>query len=78
MDNTQQPIQPQQENNQLPTNPVSPEPKKNEILIYILAGLLIVGVAVTAGIFLNEKSSKNEIAPIAENPQIPSTNLLPK
>ena len=68
MDNNQQPIQPQQNNNLPPTIPVTPEPKKTKFLIYVLAGVLIVGVATAAGIFfLKDKSPQTELTPPLTN-----------
>jgi len=76
MDNNQQPIQPQQNNNLPPTIPVTPEPKKTKFLIYVLAGVLIVGVAAAAGIFfLKDKSPQTELTPpLTNETQTPSTD----
>ena len=62
MDNFQQPIPPIQPNNTLPpTTPILPEPSKSKRWLYILGGVLIVGVVAVAGIILlKEKSPKSE------------------
>lgn len=58
MDNFLQQIPPIQQNNSnsvLPITPVTPETKKAKLLIYILAGILIVGTIAVAGIFFSER-----------------------
>ncbi|BCX15033.1 MAG: hypothetical protein KatS3mg088_716 [Patescibacteria group bacterium] len=63
MDNFQQPTPPFQPNGmpQL-TTPIIPEPAKSKRWLYILGGVLIVGVIATASIiFLKEKSPQLEL-----------------
>lgn len=65
MDNFQQPTQTNQPNNTpLSTTPIIPEPPKSKRWLYIVGGILIVGVAATASIILFKgKSSQTESTP---------------
>lgn len=76
MDNFQQPTQTNQPDNApLSATPIIPEPPKSKRLLYIVGGILLVGVVATAGIvFFKVKSSQTALTPPTEEVQTSPVN----
>lgn len=76
MDNFQQPTQINQPNKTpLSTIPIMPKPPKSKRWLYIVSGILLVGVVATAGIvFFKLKSSQTELASPTEEVQTSPIN----
>ena len=76
MDNFQQPTQPNQSNNTpLSTTPIIPEPPKPKRWLYIVGGILILGVVATASIVLFKgKPSQTELTQSTKEVQTSPAN----